>query len=383
MAGMSLYFLIFGVLAPTLDEFDVFAGGKESAAAAPVVDSAERTEVMTFVPPSDVPATAPTAAEMPSPEMTPVAQPATEVPGSDAMVSGFMHQVQDVLGTDLNTGTFVRLAARWLPSIAAALAVFVIGRLASRIIGRMIDRAARKARMDETVVRFIGSLSSIIMLLVVVIASLGCLGVDTTSLSAVLVASGFAIGMALQGSLGNVASGVLLVFFRPFRVGDTIEVAGSMGKVVEIQIFNTILVSPDNVRIILPNSTITGGTIRNLSAEPIRRIDLVIGCSYNDSLRDVRALLEEIIATEPRVLRDPAPVIAVSEMAESSVNFVVRPWVAGADFHTVRFALTERIKLGFDERGLTIPFPSRDVFVHHAGGTMTVPMLNGAAASAA
>jgi small conductance mechanosensitive channel len=241
----------------------------------------------------------------------------------------------------------------------------------------MIDRAARKARMDETVVRFIGSLSSIIMLLVVVIASLSCLGVDTTSLSAVLVASGFAIGMALQGSLGNVASGVLLVFFRPFRVGDVIEVSGSQGKVVEIQIFNTILLSPDN-------STITGGTIRNLSAEPIRRIDLVVGCSYNDPLREVRALLEEIVAAEPRILKDPAPVIAVSEMAESSVNFVVRPWVAGADFHAVRFALTERIKLGFDERGLTIPFPSRDVFVHHSGNaTLPLQVLNGAAAAAA
>lgn len=301
-----------------------------------------------------------------------------------AVMPDFVAQIRDVIQTDMNQAMLIRLAARWLPSIAAAMAVFILGRLASRVIGRMIDRAARKARMDETVVRFIGSLSSMIMLLVVVIASLGCLGVDTTSLSAVLVASGFAIGMALQGSLGNVASGVLLVFFRPFRVGDFIDVAGSLGKVVEIQIFNTILLSPDNVRIILPNSTITGGTIRNLSAEPIRRIDLVVGCSYNDPLREVRALLEEVVAAEPRVLKDPAPVIAVSEMAESSVNFVVRPWVVGADFHAVKFALTERIKLGFDERGLTIPFPSRDVFVHHSGdATLPLQVLNGAAAAAA
>ena len=373
MAGMSAFFLILGMLTPNVDEFDAFAGGEQAASVVPVVENFDQSRAGT-----SIPATGAAPAEV-----APADVPAADVPPADMVVSGYLQQLQEVLETDLNTATFVRLAVRWLPSIAAALAVFVIGRLASRIIGRMIDRAARKARMDETVVRFIGSLSSIIMLLVVVIASLGCLGVDTTSLSAVLVASGFAIGMALQGSLGNVASGVLLVFFRPFRVGDMIEVAGSMGKVVEIQIFNTILVSPDNVRIILPNSTITGGTIRNLSAEPIRRIDLVIGCSYNDSLRDVRALLEEIVATEPRILRDPAPVIAVSEMAESSVNFVVRPWVAGADFHAVRFALTERIKLGFDERGLTIPFPSRDVFVHHAGGPMTLPMLNNAAASAA
>lgn len=368
MAGMSVFFLIFSVLTPNLDEFDAFAGGNGSPPVAPVVENFEPADAATLVPDAD---------SLPAPP-TP-----TDVSTADVMMPGFLQQLREVLATDLNTATFARVAARWLPSIAAALAVFVIGRLASRVIGRMIDRAAKKARMDETVVRFIGSLSSIIMLVVVAIAALGCLGVDTTSLSAVLVASGFAIGMALQGSLGNVASGVLLVFFRPFRVGDMIEVAGSLGKVVEIQIFNTILVSPDNVRIILPNSTITGGTIRNLSAEPIRRIDLVIGCSYNDSLRDVRALLEEIIATEPRILRDPAPVIAVSEMAESSVNFVVRPWVAGADFHAVRFSLTERIKLGFDERGLTIPFPSRDVFVHHAGGAMALPMLNNAVASAA
>jgi len=328
---------------------------------------------------------APAAAEAlnapaPTPSTTAAGNEIAPVP----VIPDVVQQIQEIIQTDLDKAMLIRLAVRWLPSIAAALAVFVLGRLASRVIGRMIDRAARKARMDETVVRFIGSLSSIIMLLVVVIASLSCLGVDTTSLSAVLVASGFAIGMALQGSLGNVASGVLLVFFRPFRVGDFIEVAGSLGKVVEIQIFNTILLSPDNVRIILPNSTITGGTIRNLSAEPIRRIDLVVGCSYNDPLREVRALLEEIIAAEPRILKDPVPVIAVSEMAESSVNFVVRPWVVGADFHAVRFALTERIKLGFDERGLTIPFPSRDVFVHHSGtATLPLQVLNGAAAAAA
>lgn len=367
MAGMPLFLKIL-LLLLAADEFPPFSEPStagETATAAAVLDEPTQT--------ADAAAAVTTAGG-----------DAEEAIRRTAKVPNLFHTIRDVIQTDLNKATLIRLVVRWLPSITAALAVFILGRLASRLIGRMIDRAARKARMDETVVRFIGSLSSIIMQLVVVIASLGCLGVDTTSLSAVLVASGFAIGMALQGSLGNVASGVLLVFFRPFRVGDMIEVAGSMGRVVEIQIFNTILVSPDNVRIILPNSTITGGTIRNLSAEPIRRIDLVVGCSYNDPLREVRALLEEIIAAEPRILKDPAPVIAVSEMAESSVNFVVRPWVAGADFHAVKFALTERIKLGFDERGLTIPFPSRDVFVHHSGNpSLPLQVLNGAAASAA
>ncbi len=293
-----------------------------------------------------------------------------------------LQQLRELLGADFSREMLLRVVTHWLPSIAAAVAVFLFGRLLVRLAVRMIDQASRRARMDETLAKFLGNFASIILQLVVCIAALSCLGIDTTSLSAVLVASGFAIGMALQGSLGNVASGVLLVFFRPFRVGDTIEVAGVTGRVVEIQIFNTMLLSPDNVRIILPNASITGGTIRNLSAEPNRRIDLVIGCSYNDPLREVRRMLEQIVAAEPRILADPAPVIAVSELAESSVNFVVRPWVRSADFHAVRFSLTEQIKLGFDDRGLTIPFPSRDVFIHHSG-TESASTLFEAAASAA
>ena len=293
-----------------------------------------------------------------------------------------LQQLKGVLETDFSAAMMTRVLTHWVPSILAALIVFLAGRMLSRVVTRMIDRAARTARMDETLARFVGNVASIGMLMVACIASLGCLGVDTTSMSAVLVASGFAIGMALQGSLSNVASGVLLVFFRPFRVGDLIEVNSVQGKVVEIQIFSTILLSPDNVRIVLPNGSITSGMIRNLSAEPTRRIDLVIGCSYNDSLREVRALLEEVVASELKILPVPEPVIAVSELAESSVNFVVRPWVNSADYHTVKFNLTEKIKLGFDERGLTIPFPSRDVFVHHSGGPVSIPILDAAAAAA-
>jgi len=293
-----------------------------------------------------------------------------------------LQQARDILSADLSREMLLRVLTHWLPAIAAAAAVFLFGRILVRLAVGMIEQASRRARMDETLAKFLGNFASIILQLVVCIASLSCLGIDTTSLSAVLVASGFAIGMALQGSLGNVASGVLLVFFRPFRVGDTIEVAGHTGRVVEIQIFNTLLLSPDNVRIILPNASITGGTIRNLSGEPNRRIDLVIGCSYNDPLRDVRRIMDRIVAAEPRILADPGPVIAVSELAESSVNFVVRPWVRSADYHAVKFSLTEQIKLGFDDRGLTIPFPSRDVFIHHSG-TESAKTVFEAAASAA
>ena len=287
------------------------------------------------------------------------------------------------LEQNLNADAGLHLLGAWGPKVLAAVAVFGIGRIAARIMSGMIVRASKKARVDETLTRFLGNVAYIMLLTAVCIASLGCIGVDTTSLSAVLAAAGFAIGMALQSSLGNVAAGVLLVFFKPFRVGDTIDVAGALGNVVEIQIFNTILLSPDNVRIILPNSSITGGTIRNLSAEPHRRIDLVISCGYNDDLRAVRMLLEEIVDADERILTEPEPVIAVSELAESSVNFVVRPWVASADYFDVKFDLTERIKLGFDERGFTIPFPARDVFVHHSGETITLPVIESAAAAAA
>lgn len=295
----------------------------------------------------------------------------------------FLASTWEKVKQNLSTEAILNTLRTYGPSVLQALAVFVVGRMLARVTSTMIVKACRKARIDETLGRFLGNVVYSMMLTAVGIAALGCLGVDTTSLSAVLAAAGFAIGMALQGSLGNVASGVMLVFLKPFRVGDMVDTGGILGKVVEVQIFNTILLTPDNVRIILPNSSVTGGTIRNLSAEPTRRIDLVITCSYNDDLRAVRRYLEEVVSSDPRVLKDPAPVVAVSELAESGVNFFVRPWVASANFHPVRFDLTERIKLGFDEHGFTIPFPSRDVFVHHLGHELSIAEVGGAAAAAA
>jgi len=318
--------------------------------------------------------------ESSAPETIAVAEGTAAVPSTGN--GPFLHNVWQNIRSNFNTETVAETLMNWGPPLVSAIAVFILGRMISRVMSGMIVKGSRRAKIDETLARFLGNLAYIMMLTAVCIASLGCLGVDTTSLSAVLAAAGFAVGMALQGSLGNVAAGVLLVFFKPFKVGDMIDVGGTLGKVVEIQIFNTILLSPDNVRIVLPNSSITGGTIRNMSAEPIRRVDLVIGCSYNDDLRAVRAFLEEIVKADSRILLDPAPVVAVSELAESSVNFVVRPWVASADYGNVKFALTEAIKLGFDERGFTIPFPSRDVFVHHSGN-MPLSILEGAAAAAA
>ncbi len=305
----------------------------------------------------------------------------TSVPteNADFLMSTWQMVKQNLSSTD----AMLNMLKGFGPPMVQAILVFVIGRMVARVISGMIVRATKKARVDETLGRFLGNLAYIIMLTAVCISALGQLGVNTTSLSAGLAAAGFAIGMALQGSLGNVASGVLLVFLKPFRVGDVIDVGGILGRVVEVQIFNTILLTPDNVRIILPNSTITGGTIRNLSAEPIRRVDLIISCSYNDDLRAVRLYLEDVLRSDSRILLDPMPIVAVSELAESGVNFVVRPWVSGANYHAVKFDLTERIKLGFDERGFTIPFPSRDVFVHHLGTNLSIADVGGAAAAAA
>lgn len=280
--------------------------------------------------------------------------------------SSFLDSLMQSLREFVTVEALTERLEAWGPRVLSALAVFVIGRLAARIVTAMLMRGATKAKFDETLSRFATNVIYIMLLTTVSIAALGCLGVDTTSLSAVLAAAGFAIGMALQGSLGNIASGVLLVFFKPFKVGDVVEMGGLRGRVVEIQIFSTILVTGDNVRIIVPNGSITNGTIQNFSAESKRRIDLVVSCGYHDDLKAVKAFLEQLINSEPRILKDPAPVIGVSELADSGVNFVVRPWVAGKDYWDVRFALTEAIKLGFDEHGFTIPFPSRDVFVHQA-----------------
>lgn len=295
-----------------------------------------------------------------------------EIPAAEAAVDavapsgGLLSSVMQNLAQYLTVEKLTEVLLAWGPGILKAGLVFFVGRIVAKLLTSMIVRGAVRARMDETLSRFGGNVIYIMMLMAVCIASLECLGVDTTSLSAVLAAAGFAIGMALQGSLANFASGVLLVFFKPFRVGDTVEVSGIRGRVVDIQIFSTMLLTPDNVRIFVPNGSITSGTIQNFSAETKRRIDLIVGCSYNDDLRAVKAFLQEIIQSDDRILKDPEPVVAVSEMAESSVNFVVRPWVASKDYWAARFELTEKIKLGFDERGFTIPFPSRDVFVHQS-----------------
>ncbi len=278
----------------------------------------------------------------------------------------FLEQLLQDPRAALTSQNAVEFLTTYGAGLLSAIAVFVIGRWVSKFVTGVVVRASRRAKVDETLLGFLQNVVYVMLLIVVSIASLGCLGVDTTSLSAILAAAGFAVGMALHRLLGNIASGVMLVVFKPFKVGDYVELGETSGTVVDIRMFNTILLKPDNVRVIVPNGNITDGAISNYSAESQRRIDLVIGCGYNDDLKAVRRFLEETVAAEPRLLQDPAPLVAVSELADSSVNFVVRPWVLRTDYWSVKCDLTERIKLGFDDHGFTIPFPSRDVFMHQS-----------------
>ncbi len=249
-------------------------------------------------------------------------------------------------------------------NILAAIVIFIVGRWVAKILRAFSVKLMARADVDETLLKFLANIVYGLLLTFVIVAAVDRLGVNTTSLAAVIAAAGLAIGLALQSSLANFASGVMLILFKPFEVGDFVEAGGSKGVVEEIHIFSTIMRTGDNIQMIVPNGQITGGTITNFTAKETRRIDLVIGCGYGDDLKAVRDFLESLIAGDDRILKDPEPVVAVNELADSSVNFVVRPWVGAADYWAVRWDLTEKIKLGFDEKGFSIPYPRQDVHVH-------------------
>ena len=250
-------------------------------------------------------------------------------------------------------------------NIVTAIVVFFVGKWVVNLVVSGLMKAMQKGELDITLRRFIGNLARMLLMLFVIIAAINQLGVQTASLIALLGAAGLAVGLALQGSLSNFAAGVLIVLFRPYKVGDWIEGGGISGAVEEVQILTTVLKTGDNKRIIVPNSQIMGTTITNYSANETRRVDLVVGVSYSDDIDKVRKELQDLVAADDRILDDPAVTIAVSELADSSVNFVVRPWVKTADYWGVYFDLTEAIKKRFDETGISIPFPQQDVYIHN------------------
>jgi small conductance mechanosensitive channel len=251
--------------------------------------------------------------------------------------------------------------------LGLALLIFFIGRFAIRMLVRMIRKGMQKNNVEKTLETFVCNLVNSALLIVVIIAAIGQVGIQTTSFIAIFGAAGLAIGLALQGSLSNFASGVLIVLFRPYKVGDFVEAAGIAGVVEQVQIMTTIFKTGDNKQVIVPNSQIMDSIITNYSANDTRRVDMVIGVSYDDDIDKVRKTLEEIIAADDRVLQDPAPKIAVSELADSSVNFIVRPWVATADYWPVMWEMTEAIKKRFDKDSISFPFPQQDVHLYKAG----------------
>ena len=251
-------------------------------------------------------------------------------------------------------------------NIGLAIVIFYVGKLIVGLIVRGLGKVMQRQEVDKTLETFICNFLRMALMVVVIIAAISQIGIETTSFIAIFGAAGLAVGLALQGSLSNFAAGVLIVLFRPYRVGDFVEAAGIAGSVEEVQILTTVLKTPDNKKIIVPNSQIMSSIITNYSANDTRRVDMVVGVSYSDDLDKVHSVLKELVAADDRILADPECTIAVSELADSSVNFVLRPWVKTADYWGVHFDMTEAIKKRFDQEGISIPFPQQDVHIHNA-----------------
>jgi len=279
------------------------------------------------------------------------------IPTSVEEASHLWMQVQDVV-------------AVWGLKVIAAVAIFVVGRWIAKLIRRIVRRVMEKAEVEPIIIGFVSSMAYIALLAFVVIAALGQLGIQTTSFIAILGAAGLAIGLALQGSLANFAAGFLMIIFRPFKVGDFIEGAGVAGVVQNIQIFTTTLNTPDNKTIIIPNAKLSGDNIINYSAQETRRVDMTVGVAYDADLAHVKNVLNDIIGKDERILADPEPQVAVAELADNSVNFVVRVWTRTANYWGVMFDTTETIKNRFDKEGIGIPFPQRDIHIV-SGGAVT------------
>jgi len=260
-------------------------------------------------------------------------------------------------------GRVYALLAEYGLKVVGALLIFAIGRWLAKVLSGLAAKAMQKAKVDPTLIPFLENLTYTAMLVFVVLAVLERLGVKTASAIAVLGAAGLAVGLALQGSLSNFASGVLLLVFKPFRVGDFVETGSVKGTVQAVHLFNTVLNSPDNIRIIVPNAQVTGGSILNYTVNGTRRVDLVACISYEDDIKKAKRVIENVLAQDKRILAEPAPQVVVGEMADSSINFFVRPWVKVADYWDVYFALTENLKIAIEEHGMTIPFPQQEITV--------------------
>jgi len=267
------------------------------------------------------------------------------------------------------------VAILWLQenllSLALAITLFVAGRWIANLLTKVIHSVLMRAKVDNILVDFLSGLAKAAMVLFVIVAALTQLGVDTTSLIALIGAAGIAVGLALKDSLQNFASGVMLILFRPFKAGDFIDAGGVMGIVERITVFSTTLRTGDNKEVIVPNGSIYGGTITNYSARETRRVDMIFGIGYDADLLKAKSVLRAIVDNDERILKEPEVLIAIAELADSSVNIIVRPWVKSGDYWPVFWDMQEKVKLTFDQQGISIPFPQMDVHLNQADGPLS------------
>ncbi|RMF61691.1 MAG: mechanosensitive ion channel family protein [Calditrichaeota bacterium] len=268
-----------------------------------------------------------------------------------------MEQLQSLSTQGLN------LIILYAPKLLLSIITLIIGLWAIRMFMRVFERGLQKSRVEPSLQRFFASMLSILLKVLLLLSVARMVGIETTSFIALLGAAGLAVGLALQGSLANFAGGVLILLFKPFKVGDFIEAQGHAGTVKEIQVFNTLMLTPDNKTVILPNGQLSSGSIINYSAQDTRRVDMIFGIGYDDDLQKAKAVLEKLVQEDERIHADPEPLVRVAELADNSVNFAVRVWCNTSDYWNVFFDLQEKVKTTFDAEGISIPYPQRDVHI--------------------
>lgn len=262
------------------------------------------------------------------------------------------------------TDQAIELLMNYGPKLILAIVTLIVGLWIIKLFVKGLSKTLERSKIDVSLLRFLSSLVRILLKVLLVISVASMVGIEMTSFIAILGAAGLAIGLALQGTLANFAGGVLILLFRPYKVGDFIDAAGYVGTVNQIQIFNTVLKTLDNKTIIIPNGILSNASITNFSTEPTRRVDMTFGIGYSDDLKKAKEILEELLRSDKRVLSDPEPMVAVSELGDSSVNFTVRTWCNSADYWRIYFDMQEKVKLEFDKNGISIPFPQQDVHLY-------------------
>ena len=261
--------------------------------------------------------------------------------------------------------SITQIAADFGLRLLYAVLIIFVGRWVVKLLLKIIKSALEKTTVEETVRIFVANLLSTLLMVIIFIAAINQLGIETTSIIAMLGAAGLAIGLALQGSLANFAAGILIVIFRPYKVGDYIEAGSAAGTVLDIQIFSTVLKTPDNKVVVVPNGTIMDSSIINYTGQETRRVDIIASCGYDDDIDKVKDILNDILDQDERILEEPEPRIAVSELADNSINFIVRPWVKSSDVLSVKYSILEQIKKRFDAEEISIPYPQRDVHIYN------------------